>query len=112
VGNRRETRAGVAFSDVAVVWRDLGREYGGDITAEFVLPMRADSGVTFHVRVVFSPRVLGTRTTRGKSMVSAVWPNGASSTIAGLLFRLSHELGGKLEAQQPIDPASEQTRFA
>jgi hypothetical protein len=112
VADKGETRSGVAFRDGVVVWRDLGRQYGGDITAEFVMPMRADSGVLFHVRVLFRPRVLGTRSTRGQSMVSAAWPNGSSSTIAGLLFRLSFDLGSKLEQQEPIDPASEQTRFA
>lgn len=112
MAGKRETHAGVSFRDVTLLWRELGREFGGDITSELVLPLRADSGVLFFVRVHFTPRLLGTRSTRSKHCVSAAWPNGQSSTIAGLLFRLSYEMGSELEKAKPVDPASEQTRFA
>jgi hypothetical protein len=114
MGANRDTSANISLRDVGVLWRELGAQYGGDLTSELVLPVRADSAVHMFVRVWYRPRNLGVRRTRAACCVGAAWPNGQSRTLAGLLFRLTYELGQNLEAQPPVDPTlpAEQTRFA
>lgn len=111
MGSNRDSSAGVSIRDVALAWRSLGRDYGGDVTGELVLPHGSSTGVHIFVRVHYRPRRLGVRTIRSHICVSAAWPNGQSSTLAGLLYRLSFDLGSKLEAAPTADVASEQARL-
>lgn len=113
MAKQRAAHGGISLRDVAVLFRELGREFGGDLSSELVLPLRSDSGVDFFVRVHFTPRLLGTRSTRARHCVSAAWPNGASSTLAGLIFRLGYEMGGELEkaAVKTPEELSEQARL-
>jgi len=111
MASNRDASSGISLRDVALVWRDLGRDYGGDISSELVLPVRADSALLLHVRVHYRARRLGVRSVRPDCSVSGAWPNGDSRTLAGLLFRLSFDLGSKLESAPVADVSSEQARL-
>lgn len=112
VGIDRDMQAGISLRDVQVVAAEIGREWSGDVLFQLVLPMRANSSVTFHVSAEFTPRSIGRRSTRRQCRVSRNWPSGECRTLAGLLFRLVHDLGRELELQRPEVGESEQSRFA
>lgn len=94
-----QSQSGLSFRDVADLWRRVGKEHGGRVHCELHLPVRSDSGVVLEVRVAIKRSVGGTAQWLDCGGVSGRWPSGASSTFAGLLFRLGYELGAKLEEE-------------
>lgn len=113
MAGNRDTSSGISIRDVAATCHTVGREYGGDIEYHLVLPLRQDTGVLFHVRCVYRGRRLGTRASRADRMLSAAWPNGAASTLAGLFFKLLYDLERELEQAPVVMPRDqeEQTRW-
>jgi hypothetical protein len=101
MGNdNRDTQSGISFRDVADLLRQLGKEHGGRFHCELHLPMRSNTGVALDVRVVIKRSAGGTAQWVDCGGVSGRWPSGGSSTFAGLLFRLAHELDAKLEEER------------
>lgn len=98
--DNRDTSAGISFRDVADLFRQIGKEHGGRLHCELHLPVRSGTGVAFDVRVVIKRTVGGTAQWLDCGGSSGRWPSGASTTFAGLIFRLAYELSAKLDEEK------------
>ena len=96
----RDSSAGISFRDVADLARRVGKEGNGRVHFELHLPVREGHGVVMEVRAAIKRRSERSGEWLDVGGVSGRWPSGASSTFAGLLFRLAYELGAKLDEEQ------------
>jgi hypothetical protein len=101
MGNdNRDTSAGISFRDVADLARQVGAEHDGRVHFEIHLPVRSGHGTLLEVRACLSRPAGSPGTWIDCAGSSGKWPNGQSSTFAGLLFRLAYELTAKLDEEK------------
>ena len=96
----RDTSSGISYSDVGHLIRIIGGLHNGTVDFILSVPVREAGGVALDVRARFRRRSAGADGGYFERGVSGRWPSGASSTFAGLLFRLAHELDGKLTSEE------------
>lgn len=106
----RDNTAGIALRDVEMMARDIQESHHCDVEMHMTLPTGRDTPVLFWVCAEARPRIVGRMTIRAPIRKQHRWPTGECKTLAGLMYRLLHDLDRTLDEQGHC-PA-EQATFA
>ena len=97
----RDSRA-VNWSDVARVIDALEREYGGLVKLQIDREGCRQAGEALWVRAM-AYRGWSDHGERPVDVVAALWPTHAVRTMAGLCFRLGHQIDHALDARRKAE---------
>jgi len=106
----RSTPAGVSLRDVNDCLRAIESEHCCNTSVTLTMPTVSGTSVLFWVKVAAEPRIVGRKTVRAPHAVSGRWPHVDHKTLAGLMFKLCHQLDNELDIRGHL-PA-EQAKFA
>lgn len=96
----RDTSAGISFFDVRDILRRVGRAHGGQCSVQLFVPVREELRNAVEVRVRFLRPGRGKPGDVYERATGGPFPTQQSRTLAGMIFRLAHELDAKLTEEE------------